>query len=298
MLQTSHLSSRRKFLQSGALALTGSWCAARARAAEPAAPRLFSAVGLNGSLARAAALKAQGVGFLTLGVGDFLVPDKSDGEFAGNLAKLAASPLPVLACNGFLRPAHLRCVGAEANHDMILDWAAIAFRRLKQANGKLIVFGSASSRDLRDGWTKDKADPQFVALLKRMGPLAAQHDITVVVEQLQVSECNYINHLGEGAALIRAAGHPNIRINADLFHMLRMGDTPADLKAAMDVVAHLEIAEKRSRTVPGVDGDDFRAFFHVLRQANYQGAISIEGSGNDEQLGNAIREISRQAAEA
>lgn len=300
MLQARHLSSRRRFLQSGALALAGCWGAARLRAGEAAAarPRLFAGVGIAAPLDRAAALEAQGVDFLTTSVGDFLVPDKADEVFAKNLAKLAAAPLPVLASNGFLRPAHLRCVGAEANHDQVLAWAETVFRRLKQANGKLVVFGSAKSRDLRDGWPRDKADAQFVALLQRLGPLAAQHGVTVVVEQLQASECNYINHLGEGAALIRAANHPNIRMNADLFHMLRMGDTPADLKAAMDVVAHLEIAEKRTRTVPGVDGDDFRAYFRVLREAAYQGSISIEGSGNDAQIGNAIKEIAKQAAEA
>ena len=105
-----------------------------------------------------------------------------------------------------------------------------------------------------------------------MAPLAEAHGITVAIEQLRAEECNYINHIGEGAALIRAAGHPNIRLLADLYHMAVMGDTPADLKAAMDVAVHVEIAEKNGRTVPGVNGDDFRPFFRVLREANYQGA--------------------------
>ena len=151
---------------------------------------------------------------------------------------------------------------------------------------------------MRDGWTKDKADVQFVDLLKRMGPLAAKFDVTVVVEQLQQSECNYINHLGEAAQLIRQAGHPHIRLLADLYHVARMGDTPADLKAAMDVVVHVEIAEQAGRTVPGVRGDDFRPFFRVLRAANYQGAISLEGKGTDDQIARAFKEITKQAAEA
>ena len=298
MHASNHLSSRRKFLQSGALALAGCWGASRLCAGEAARPKLFAAVGISAPLGRAAALQALGVEFLTVGVGDFLVPDQAHEAFARNLAKQAASPLPILACSGFIRPAHLRCVGAEANHDQVLDWAGTVFGRHQQAHGKLVVFGSAKSRDLRDGWPKDKADAQFVALLKRLGPLAAHHGVTVVVEQLQASECNYINHLGEGAALIRAANHPNIRMNADLYHMRCMGDTPADLKAAMDVVVHIEIAEQRSRMVPGVDGDDFRPFFRVLREATYQGSINIEGKGDDAQIGNAVQTIIQQAAEA
>ena len=71
-----------------------------------------------------------------------------------------------------------------------------------------------------------------------------------------------------------------------------------DLKAAMDVVVHIEIAEKEGRTVPGVSGDDFRPFFRVLREVNYQGAISIEGKGTNEQMAPAFATIAKQAAEA
>jgi sugar phosphate isomerase/epimerase len=290
--------SRRSILRTGSLALAGMSCLPRISAEPSSAGPLFSAMGMAVALPRAAMLKSAGAGFLTLGTGDFLVPDKGDDVFAANLEMLAASPLPLLACNGFIRPPELRCVGADANHDDVLKWADTAFRRLKQAKGRFIVFGSSNARKLRDGWPKDKADAQFVSLLKRMGPLAEAQGVTVVVEQLQASECNYINRIGEAAALIRTAGHPHVRVLADLFHMMRGGDTPEDLKTAMDVVAHIEIAEKRERTVPGVDGDDFRPFFRVLKAAAYHGAISIEGKGNDDQLAAAFATIAKQAAEA
>lgn len=286
--------TRRTFIQTLAAAGAG-----LAHAQQPVRDnKLFSAMGIATKLEKAAIVKAAGAEFLTLGVADLLMPDKPEAEFEKRLAELKAAPLPVLACNSFIRPAHLRCVGPEANHDLILDWAETTFRRMKAAGGKLIVFGSGGARKIPDGWTKEKADGQFVALLKRMGPLAETHGITVTVEQLQASECNYINRIGEAAALIRAAGHPKIRLLADLYHMASMGDTPDDLKAAMDVVVHMEIAEKKGRKVPGVNGDDFRPFFRVLREANYHGAISIEGGWTDAQLTPAFVEIAKQAGES
>jgi len=295
----NHHYNRRDFLRQCGLVTSGVILAPHTAVGKPEAPgKLFSAMGVAAPLARAAALKTLGAEFLTVGTSDLLAPDQAEDVFEKKLALLAVSPLPVLACNGFIRPKHLRCVGAEANHDPILEWSETAFRRLKKAGGKFIVFGSGGSRQLRDAWPKEKADAQFTALLKRMGPLAEKHEITVVVEQLRESECNYINHIGEGAALIRAAGHPNIRLLADLYHMTVMGDTPADLKAAMDVVRHVEIAEKGARTYPGVAGDDFRPFFRVLREAGYQGAINIEGKGEDNQIAAALKEITKQAAEA
>lgn len=254
-------------------------------------------MGIAAPLDNAAALKADGAEFLTENVGNFLVPDQAEAEFEKNLAKLAISPLPILACNGFIRPAHLHCTGPEANHDLIVTWAETTFRRLKKAGGKFIVFGSGGSRQLPDGWPKEKADEQFIALLKLLGPLAEAHGVIVTVEQLRSQECNYINHIDHGATLIRATGHPNIRLLADLYHMATMGDTPADLKSAMDVVAHIEIAEKTHRTVPGVEGDDFRPYFRVLKEAGYQGAISIEGKSTQGQIKTAFAEIAKQAAE-
>lgn len=289
--------TRRKFIQTLTAAGAG-----LAQAQEPAhGNRLFSALGIATKLEKAAAVKAAGAEFLTLGVSELLVPDKAEADFEQNLARLKAAQIPVLACNSFISSAHaarLRCVGPEANHDQVLEWAEMTFRRMKKAGGTFIVFGSGKSRQIPEGWTKEQADEQFVALLERMGPLAGSHGITVTVEQLQATECNYINRIGEAATLIRAAKHPNIRLLADLFHMTRMGDTPADLKAAMDVVVHVEIAEKKSRTAPGVHGDDFRPYFRVLREAHYRGAISIEGSWTEAQLALAFAEIRKQAGES
>lgn len=302
-----HCPSRRQFIRlaagaSAATSLPGvfaSRLAAAAPAASPAAAQpLFSAFGIAASLDDAPALKAAGAQFLTENVGRFLLPDKPEADFAASLEKLAASPLPILACNSFIRPAHLRSVGADAAHDLVLEWSETTFRRARQAGARFIVFGSSGSRQLKDGWPKAKADEQFISLLARMGPLAAAHGITVVVEQLRAAECNYLNRIGETAAVVRAANHPNIRLLADLYHMAHMGDTPADLRAAMDVVVHVEIAEKEGRTVPGVGGDDFRPFFQVLRAAGYRGAVSIEGKWEIAQIAPAFAEIARQAASA
>ena len=295
---SSGIESRRAFLTKSALAMGGLALAPRLFAVDTPPPKLFSAMGLAASIDKAAELKALGAEFLTESVGNFLVPDQPDEAFEKNLAKLAASPLPILACNSFIRPANLHCTGPEANHEEVLKWADISFRRLKRAGGKFIVFGSSGARKIPEGWPREKAVEQFVALLKLMGPLAEAQGVTVTVEQLRAEEVNFINRIGEGAEIIRAAGHPNIRLLADLYHMAVMGDTPADLKAAMDVVVHVEIAEKEGRTAPGVKGDDFRPYFKALKESGYRGAISIEGKLTNDQLPAAFKEIAKQSAEA
>lgn len=296
-MSPNHTPSRRAFLRAGALAAAAVALRPVARAAAPDRP-LFSAIGIAAPMNQAAALKAAGIDFLTEGVDRLLVPDQSDEAFAANLNTLAAAPLPVLACNNFIRPRHLRSVGADANHEAVLAWADTTFARAKRAGARFVVFGSSGSRAIRDDWPRDRAEAQFRELLGKMGTLAERHDITVTLEQLRAQECNFINHIAEGAAMIRSVGHPRVRLLADLFHMTVMGDTPADLRAAMDVVVHLEIAETAGRTAPGVGGQDFRPFFRVLREQGYRGAVNIEGSWKIEQIAPAVAEIRRQAAEA
>jgi sugar phosphate isomerase/epimerase len=178
----------------------------------------------------------------------------------------------------------------------VLAFAGIAFRRLASVGGKFSGFGSGSARQLPDGWPKERADEQFVALLRQMGPLAAEHGIVISVEQQRTAECNYLNHLAEVIAVVKAADHPNIRVLADLYHMAVMGDTLADLDRAAGLVGLVELAEKEKRTLPGVAGDDFRPQFAALARGGYRGHISIEGNGTPEQLKNAFATIRQQAA--
>jgi sugar phosphate isomerase/epimerase len=290
--------SRREFLQRSVL--TGSaLLAAPGRAVAAANPRpLFTGLGITAQLERAAELKACGADFIVESVARFLVPDQPDAEFEPWRERARLAPLPVLGCNSFLRDPKLRCTGPAADHPRVLAFAETAFRRLHEVGGEYIVFGSNTARQLPPGWPKERADEQFISLLQAMGPLAARHGITVAVEAQQASECNYLNHLDEVVAVVAAANQPAIRVLADIFHMMRMGDTPADLARAMPWVGVVELAEKENRTLPGVAGDDFRPFFAALAAGGYSGRMDIEGNGTPEQIKAAFATVAQQAAEA
>jgi sugar phosphate isomerase/epimerase len=295
----SCVASRREFLQHAGLALATLAAAGSrplAAAASPARP-LFTRVGIAAAPERAAEMKALGADYLVPPTADFLMPDAAVEAFEAQLQQVAASGLPILACNIFLRHPRLRSTGPDANHAAVLAFAEIAFQRLARAGGRFMVFGSSGSRQLPDGWPKERADKQFQTLLRAMGPIAARHGIVVAVEQLRAAECNYLNHLREVVRIVGAVDHPNVRVLADLYHMAVMGDTPADLDAAMPLVGLVEIAEKENRAMPGVAGDDFRPFFAVLARHAYSGPITVEGNGTPEEIRGAFPTIRRQATE-
>ncbi|MFM7180882.1 MAG: sugar phosphate isomerase/epimerase family protein [Verrucomicrobiales bacterium] len=268
-------------------------------AREPAAKaEIFSSLGCAAKPDSMKQVKESGADFVTVSTADFLCPEQSEEVFEKNLAKAREAGLQVLACNGFLQKGKHTVVGPESQHDAAVAWAEIVCRRLAKAGGKFVVFGSSSARRIPKDWTKEQADEQMVALLKRLGPVAEKHGVTIVVEQLRKEECNFLNHINHLGELIRKADHPHVKALADLYHMASVGDTPEDLKRNLDVVVQMEIAEKDGRSYPGIKGDDFRPWFRVLAKAGWKGAINIEGRGEPSQLAPAFREIRKQEAEA
>jgi sugar phosphate isomerase/epimerase len=173
-------------------------------------------------------------------------------------------------------PASLKAVGPEAAHDAIVKYATTAFERAKVAGIKVLVFGSAASRRIPEGFPREQAVTQIIALCRRLAEPAASNGVTVAIEPLNKRECNFLVRLDEIVEVVAKVGHPSLGITADLYHMAIEGDGAAECAQAAKWIRHVHIAEKASRTPPGVKGDDFTPWFRVLKQRQYAGCISFE----------------------
>lgn len=256
-------------------------------------PLMGVCTGLNN---REIAEKA-GCEFIEEGVSRFLVPDKTEAEFDALLGKLSENKLKVLSCNGFI-PATLRLTGPELNHKEALVWAETALRRAGRAGVNYIVFGSGGARKIPEGFGREEARDQFVSLCKAMGPMAKKAGVTIVIEPLNRTETNFINSVLEGADIVKRVNHPNIRLLADIYHMMRESEGPESILEAGKWLRHCHIAEKETRSAPGVKGDDFTPYFAALSKIGYRGAISIESGWKDfgAEIGPAIETMRKQWA--
>jgi len=249
--------------------------------------------GVCASLATSEILKNSGYAFLEASVGRDLMPGQPVGAWNKKKAEFDTCRLPVLSCNGFL-PGELKTTGPEAHQDTVLKYAEVAFRRAQAAGIPIIVFGSGGSRSIPEGFDRQAARGQFVGLLKEMGPVARKYGVTIAIENLQSSECNFINTVGEALDIAREVADPNVGLLVDIFHMARENENPDILIRAGKLVRHVHIAEKEKRTAPGMAGDDFRPYFACLKRAGYRGGISIEGQWKPENLEKALRVMSEQ----
>jgi len=239
------------------------------------------------------------VDFIEENVQRYCVPLTSDAAFEEQLIASRSCGFAIPIANSFL-PGTIRSVGPELDIDAVRSYANTSFIRASRGGIRMIVFGSGASRAIPDGTTRPQALSDFLSVLEAIAPIALTHGIMIVIEPLNRGECNFINSLAEGAEIVERCNQPNIRLLADIYHMLREDEAPDELRRFCRLIHHVHIAERDNRTVPGAMGDDFRPYLTALKQGAYAGDMAIECKWRD--LESDIRigmsEVRRQLSES
>jgi sugar phosphate isomerase/epimerase len=199
----------------------------------------------------------------------------TDEQFLANVQRIKKLRVPLYACNLFI-PGDLKVVGPKVDEKAILAYVEVVLQRAKAADIKLITWGSGGSRGVPEGFDRAKAKEQFIYMAKKVAAVAAKYDVILALENLNKTECNFINALTEALDIVKAVDHKNFRLCVDIYHMLKDGDSPASIKGTKKYAVYCEVAEKEGRTPPGVHGDDFTPYFAALKQEGYNGKIVIE----------------------
>lgn len=228
-----------------------------------------------------------------------LSPAVSEETFNNYLSKIAGMKTKLLATNIFI-PGNLKVVGPDVDEKAVLTYVESVFTRAEKAGIGMIVWGSAGSRAIPNGFDRTKAKQQFIEMAKRIADLASKYDIILVLENLNRSEVNFINTLEEALDIAKRVDHPNLKLCADIYHMLRENESPGSIEAAGAYIAYSEVAEKENRTAPGVRGDDFTPYFTALRNIGYNGPFVIECRWSDieTEAGPAYLTVKRQLQSA
>ena len=204
----------------------------------------------------------------------------SEGDFEAVVSRVSRSGIRCEANNNFF-PPHIRLTGPEADLDAALRYASLALGRAARLGVEVIVLGSSGAKNVPEGFPKEKARTQLLALLRRLGPLAEGEGITIVLEPISRPEANFVTQTGEGWALVREVDHPGIRLLVDYFHMAGEGEDAAVIREAGDVIRHAHFARPGNRVFPTEWEDRFDPFFQALGEVGYGGRLSIEAFTQD-----------------
>lgn len=199
----------------------------------------------------------------------------SDQRFQVNVETIKRLRVPLYACNLFI-PGDLKVVGPNVDEKAVLDYVEIVLHRAQTAGIELITWGSGGSRRVPEGFDRTKAKEQFIYMAKKVAAVAAKYDVMLALENLNSTECNFINTLTEALDVVKAVDHKNFRLCIDIYHMLKEGEAPASIAGTKKYAVYCEIAEKEGRTPPGVHGDDFVPYLTALKKEGYKGKIVIE----------------------
>jgi len=210
-----------------------------------------------------------------------LAPHQPDVEFVKVQKIAAAARIKPEAFNCFI-PGELKITGPHADLCALKEYVTIVCERAQRVGADVIVFGSGGARAVPEGFAVDEAMEQITAFLDAVAPIAADSGITIAVEPLRKAECNIINLVKEGYQVARNASHPAIRALADLYHVGQENEPYENIIDGGELLAHVHMAHPVHRKCPlPDDGFDYKPFFRALKQANYDGRISVESSWDD-----------------
>jgi len=223
-------------------------------------------------------LAAAGYSFMVVSISRYISPRTvSEAAFQKNVALFQQLKTPVYAVNIFI-PGELKLVGPKVNEKAVMAYVDSVMFRLSQTGTRLIIWGSGGARRVPDGFDRKIARRQMIAIGKKIAAAGARYNIVVALENLNSSETNFINTVEEALYIVKKVNHPNLRLDADIYHMLKENEAPDILTKTKKYLVHVEIAEKEQRTPPGVTGADFRPYLRALHQIGYHQKIGIEGS--------------------
>lgn len=237
-------------------------------------------LGIASTMENDAVLYESGFHLIGESVGKLVSPKLSQDQILQNKSSLKKMRCHVYMCNSFF-PGEIKIAGDQVDEQKVLTYADTVFSRASQLSIKAIVLGSGGSRRLTGGYDVQKAEAAFIKLVEKMALLAEPYGVKIFLEALNSTETNFITTLQQAARIVKAVNHPNFRLNADIYHMLKENEPPQHIVDAGDIIEYCEIAEKDERTYPGFKGDDFVPYLKALKKIKYSGHIFIEGRWTD-----------------
>ncbi|MBV9147239.1 MAG: sugar phosphate isomerase/epimerase [Acidobacteria bacterium] len=234
---------------------------------------------------------------------DYIEPSAADiaamsaDDFRQFSSALLASPLRCEAFNGLIRRPDLKVVGNEVSTSALREYLNSCLERCRTLGASVVVWGSAGSRNVPEGFPRDRAQQQIADFLHLAGDIAAAHDLVVAIEPLRHQESNILNTGAEALEMVRRVNHPKVRMIIDYYHMREENEEPSILETAKREIVHLHFANPHGRLWPHdlAEDDHYAAFFAALKKSGFSGGISVEGKGKFETDGAAARSFFNQA---
>ena len=207
----------------------------------------------------------------------------NDADFQAFKARVFASRLRCPSFNSFIRT--LRVVGEDIQHQELQAYLSLCLSRCRELGAEVVVWGSAGSRNVPEGFSRERAWSQIKEFLRLAGDAARPYQCVIAIEALRHQESNIINTSAEAFRLVHEVNHPNVRMIVDYYHLRVENEDPEIIWRARRDIVHFHFANPKGRRWPRSADEDpeYARFFELVKKIGFHGGISIEGNGSFEQ---------------
>lgn len=226
---------------------------------------------------------AAALGYGGLEIAPFTLSDApnrmASGEIAGLRRTLAGEGLECSSLHWLLvAPEGLSITSADAS---VRERTHEVMRRLVGLAAELgagcLVHGSPAQRALPEGDAAD-ARARAVDAFRVAGEAAEAAGVVYCIEPLSRRETNFVNTLGDAAAIVREVGCDGLRTMIDTSATARDGDDPVAVFEEWypsGLVAHVQVNDPNRRG-PGEGALGFAPFLAALKRHGYGGWVAVE----------------------
>jgi sugar phosphate isomerase/epimerase len=149
-------------------------------------------------------------------------------------------------------------------------------RCCRDLGGGVLVFGSPAQRRVPAGATRARAAEFALDTLRRAAPGIADAGVTFCLEPLPPPEADFLNTCAEANELLDRLDHPSFALHLDVKAMSAdEAPGPELIRRHAARTAHFH-ANDPNRRGPGFGTTDFVPILRTLREAGYEGWVSVE----------------------
>ncbi|MGI6669405.1 MAG: sugar phosphate isomerase/epimerase family protein [Acetivibrionales bacterium] len=203
-------------------------------------------------------------------------------ERQGIILCLKRSKIKCEVCNNFF-PGTIRLTGNDTDPEAIMEYAENALSFASSLGVEYVVFGSGKAKNVPENFPIADGYRQVVGLLKNIGPVAKEKNITIVIEPLRKAECNLINTFEEGCRLADDVGHSNVKVLVDYYHFC-VEQEPIEnlLLKGKKYLRHVHFSNPNGRVFPSfADENGYGEFIEALKKIGYSQRVSCEAYSQD-----------------
>jgi hydroxypyruvate isomerase len=165
------------------------------------------------------------------------------------------------------------------NHDAFVKAVEEGCQAAKKLRCKLMTIVAG---DDIPGMSQEKMHENVIAGIKRGAPIAEKHDVTMILEPMNI-RVDHKGHCLYGSApairICNAVDSSHVKINWDLYHMhITEGDLCGHLREgfAAGRVGYIQLADHPGRHEPGTGEIHYNRVLKELKALGYAGYVGLE----------------------